>query len=231
MRIAVVGLGRMGRAILAVAEQRGHEVVAAIGREDNPGGTALTRERLGAAEVVFEFTRPDAAPPNLERLAVLGARVVTGTTGWQPELPRVTRMFEGGGGLLHATNFSIGMLLTRHAARTLARLLRRFPDYDAVLHETHHARKLDAPSGSALTLQADLRAADPDRPYPITATRVGSAPGTHELLVDGPRETVALVHTVRDRAVFAEGAVAAGEWLRGRTGVFTFDDVITGGPA
>lgn len=232
MRIAVVGLGRMGRAVVAEASQRGHEVVATVGRDGNADGTALTLERLAGADVVFEFTRPDAAPGNLARLARLGQRVVTGTTGWTAELPRLSRMVEeSGGALLHAANFSIGMHLTRHAARTLARLLRHLPDYDAALRETHHRKKLDAPSGSALVLQADLREIDPSRPWPIASLRVGAVPGTHELVVDGSRESITLTHTVRDRAVFAEGALVAGEWLRTRSGVFTFDDVITGGSA
>lgn len=232
MRIAVVGLGRMGRAVVAEARQRGHDVVAAIGRDGNADGAALTREGLAGAEVVFEFTRPDAAPGNLARLARLGQRVVTGTTGWASELPAIARMVEeSDGALLHAANFSIGMHLTRHAARILARLLRHLPDYDAAIRETHHRKKLDAPSGSALVLQADLREIDPSRPWPIASLRVGAVPGTHELVVDGPRESITLAHTVRDRAAFAEGALVAGEWLRTRSGVFTFDDVITGGTA
>lgn len=232
MRIAVVGLGRMGRAVVAEASQRGHEVVATVGRDGNADGAALTLERLAGADVVFEFTRPDAAPANLARLARLGQRVVTGTTGWSAELPRISRMVEESrGALLHATNFSIGMHLTRHAARTLARLLRHLPDHDAALRETHHRKKLDAPSGSALLMQAELREIDPSRPWPIASLRVGAVPGTHELVVDGPRESITLTHTVRDRAVFAEGALVAGEWLRTRSGVFTFDDVLTGGSA
>jgi 4-hydroxy-tetrahydrodipicolinate reductase len=232
MRVAVVGLGRMGRSVLAAAERRGHEVVLAIGREGNEGGAALTPERLTGLDVAFEFTGPDSAAANLTRMALPGLAVVTGTTGWTTELPRLAELYRRrGSALLHAANFSIGMHLTRHAARTLARLLHRFPDYDAALRDIHHARKLDAPSGTALALQADCRAADPGRPWPIASERIGTVPGTHALIVDGPGESITLTHTVRDRAVFAEGAVVAGEWLAGRTGVHTFEDVITGGPA
>lgn len=230
MRVAIVGLGRMGGEIASEAERRGHVVVARVGRDRNGNGSGLTRDALAGAEVVFEFTRPDAAPGNLERLAALGATVVCGTTGWDGELPRISALVRASAGaLLHATNFSIGMHLTRHAARALAELLPRFPDFDTAIHETHHNRKLDSPSGTARTLQADLKAADPTREHPITSTRVGSVPGTHSLVIDGERETIELTHTARDRSIFATGAVVAGEWLRGRRGVFTFDDLFRGG--
>lgn len=230
MRIAVVGLGRMGREVALEAERRGHAVVARIGREGNAGGAGLSPAALGGAEVVLEFTRPDAAPGNLVALARLGATVVTGTTGWSDQLPKVAEaVARGGGALLHASNFSIGIHLMRHAARTLARLLPRFPELDAALHETHHRRKLDRPSGTALTLQADLRAADPGRDYPIDSTRLGHVPGTHALAIDGERESLELIHTARDRGVFAQGALTAAEWVRGRRGVYTFDDLFLGG--
>jgi 4-hydroxy-tetrahydrodipicolinate reductase len=230
MRVAVVGLGRMGHEIAREAERRGHSIVARLGRDRNENGGGLTRDALAAAEVVFEFTRPDAVAGNLERLAALGATVVCGTTGWDGELPRISALVSAGSGaLLHATNFSIGMHLTRHAARALAALLPRFPEFDTAIHETHHRKKLDSPSGTAQTLQADLRAADPGRAHPITSTRVGSVPGTHALVIDGEHETIELTHTARDRSIFAIGAVVAGEWLRGRRGVFTFDDLFRGG--
>jgi 4-hydroxy-tetrahydrodipicolinate reductase len=228
MRVAMVGMGRMGTAVVREAERRGHAVVATIGHADNPDGAAL--DRLAGVDVVFEFTRPDAATANLERLLRSGHRVVTGTTGWTTELPRLSELVHRhGGALLHAANFSLGMHVARLAARELARLLAGLSGFDAAIRETHHRQKLDAPSGTALALQADLRAADPSREYPIASERVGHVPGTHTLLVDGEHETITLTHTARNRAVFAAGAVVAGEWLAGRHGVFTFDHVITGG--
>jgi 4-hydroxy-tetrahydrodipicolinate reductase len=233
MRVAIVGPGRMGAAIRREAERRGHPVVATIGREENPTGDGITRERLAGAEVVFEFTRPDAAVTNLERLMRLGQTVVTGTTGWTADLPRLARLAqEHHAALLHAANFSIGVQVLRHAAGAAAALLRGRPEFDAALREQHHRRKLDAPSGTALALQAELRAADPSREFPITSQRLGWAPGTHEVVIDAEYETITLSHVVRDRAVFAAGAVLAGEWLAGRRGggggVFTFDQVLTG---
>lgn len=232
MRIAIVGTGRMGQAVAAEALARGHEVVTRIGRAENPNGTGLTPERLAAAQVVIEFTRPEAAVPNLERLLGLGLPVVTGTTGWTTELSRVTELVRStNAALLHAPNFSLGLQLLLEAARTLGARLAARPEFDAALFEQHHRRKVDAPSGTALAIQAALRAADPGRPYPITSERLGWVPGTHGLTADAEFETVTLTHTVRDRRTFAQGAVTAAEWLVGRRGVYTFQDVIRGADA
>ena len=232
MRIAIVGTGRMGQAVASEAAGRGHEVVARIGRADNPNGTGLTRERLRAADVVVEFTRPDTAVTNLERLIELGLPVVTGTTGWLSELPRLTTLVQStGGALLHAANFSLGLQLLLEAARALGARLADRPELDAALFEQHHRKKVDAPSGTALAIQAALKSVDPGREYPITSQRLGWIPGTHGLSIDGEYETISLVQTVRDRRVFAAGAVTAAEWLPGRRGVFTFQHVIGGADA
>ena len=186
MRIAIVGTGRMGRAVAAEATARGHEIVTRLGRTENPNGTGLTRERLAAAQAVIEFTRPDTVVTNLERLIELGIPVVTGTTGWGAELPRLTSLAQSqGGALLHAANFSLGLQLLLEAARTLGARLASRPELDASLFEQHHRKKLDAPSGTALAIQAELRAADPGREYPITSERLGWIPGTHRLAIDG----------------------------------------------
>ncbi len=232
MRIAIVGTGRMGQAVATEAAARGHEVVARIGRTDNPNGTGLTRERLAAAEVIVEFTRPDTVVANLERLIGLGIPVVTGTTGWGADLPRLTSLAQSQGGtLLHAANFSLGLQLLLEAARTLGARLANRPELDAGLFEQHHRKKVDAPSGTALAIQAALRGVDPGRAYPITSERLGWIPGTHRLSIDGEFETLTLTHAVRDRRVFAAGAVTAAEWLVGRRGVFTFQDVLRGADA
>lgn len=235
MRVALIGTGKMGRAIARVAVTRGHQVVAELGRGDNPGGSGITPERLGHPDVVFEFTTPDAAPANLLALARHRLPTVTGTTGWTDRLPEIAQAVErAGGALLHAANFSIGLHLFLTAARCLADAARTRPEFDAAIVETHHTAKRDAPSGTALRLQSALHDADPSRAFPITSLRLGAVPGTHRLAYDGPFESVDLVHTVRDRAVFADGAVRAGEWLQGggegrRRGVFTFDDMLRGG--
>ncbi|MFL5515090.1 MAG: 4-hydroxy-tetrahydrodipicolinate reductase [Gemmatimonadales bacterium] len=230
MRIVIVGNGRMGRAVAALAEQRGHTIHDMVASGENTGGAALTPARLAGADVALEFTRPDAAPANLERLVDAGIPTVAGTTGWSAELPRIARLVEGrGGALLHAANFSVGVHLFLRAARDLARRFAGHPEFDAFILEEHHAAKLDAPSGTARVLQDGLRQSDPARPFPITSVRAGAIPGIHSVSYDGAYETVSLSHVARSREGFAAGALAAAEWLPGRPGVHTFEDMLFGG--
>lgn len=229
MQIAIVGDGRMGRAVAELARERGHGV-RVIGREENAGGAALTRERLSGVDVAIEFTRPDAAVGNLERLIEAGIPAVTGTTGWSAELPRIEQLVRTrGGALLHAANFSVGVHLFFRAARELAALFAGRPGFEAFILEEHHAAKRDAPSGTAAVLRAKVREADPAREVPITSVRAGSIPGTHVLTYDGAYETVTLSHVARSRAVFAAGALAAAEWLPGHPGVHGFEAMLFGG--
>jgi 4-hydroxy-tetrahydrodipicolinate reductase len=155
---------------------------------------------------------------------------VTGTTGWTAELPRIERLVRSGGGaLLHASNFSVGVHLFLRAARELAARFAARAEYDAFILEEHHAAKRDAPSGTAAALRAKAREADPAREFPITSVRAGSIPGTHVLTYDAPDETVSLSHVARSRRGFAVGALAAAEWLPGRPGVHTFESMLFGG--
>ncbi len=230
MRLAIVGDGRMGQAVAALAVERGHVVHAVIGRRDNPNGEALTRERLAGVDVAIEFTRPDAVVTNLQRLIEAGIPTVTGTTGWSDELPRISGLVaERRGALLHAANFSVAMQLFLRTARDLATRFATHPDFDAFILEEHHAAKVDAPSGTAAELRARLRDADPGRNYPITSVRAGSIPGTHTVTYDGPHDTVTLRHLARSRRGFAAGALAAAEWLPGRIGVYDFEAMLFGG--
>lgn len=229
MRIVIVGSGRMGRAVAALAERRGHRVHALIGRAGNEAGEALTAERLRGADVAVEFTRPEAAPANVTRLLEAGVPVVSGTTGWERRMPEVAALAERtGGALLHAANFSVGVHLFLRAARHVARELAGRSEFDAFILEEHHAAKRDAPSGTAKVLHGVLAAADPAREFPITSIRAGATPGTHMLAYDGEHERIALRHVARSRDGFAAGALAAAEWLPGRRGVYTFDDVLFG---
>ena len=230
MRLAIIGHGRMGRAVAELAEERGHAVHCRIGREENAGGAALTRERLAGVDVAIEFTRPDAVVTNLERLIEIGVPIVTGTTGWSAELPRIRKLVESrGGALLHAANFSVGVHLFLRAARDLAARFAGRVGFESFILEEHHAAKRDAPSGTAAALRAGVRQADPGREFPITSVRAGAIPGTHVLTYDGPYETVTLSHVARSRRGFAAGAVAAAEWLSGRPGVQDFETMLFGG--
>ena len=229
MRIAVVGHGRMGRAVAALALERGHSIHAVISSSDNDRGQALTRGRLESVDVAFEFTRPEAAAGNIEKLIRLGIPVVAGTTGWHDALPRITKLVhEYGSALLHAANFSVGVHLFLRTAGELARNFSARPEFAASITEEHHAGKLDAPSGTALLLQRRLAASDPRRQFPITSIREGHLPGTHTVDYAGPHETITLSHVARDRQAFTAGALMAAEWLAGKTGVFTFDDLLFG---
>lgn len=227
-RLAIVGPGRMGRAVAAVARERGHAVAAELRAGE------LTPAAVAAADVAIEFTTPDAAPDNLVRLAELGTPTVCGTTGWYDRLDEVRASFERHrGALIYAPNFSLGVQLLMRLARAAGRLAAARPEFDAWIVETHHRHKQDAPSGTARALRDALRAVDPARPYPVTSVRGGEVPGTHAVHFDAAGESLALTHTARDRSIFARGAVAAAEWLLAepRAGVFEFDRVILGGEA
>jgi 4-hydroxy-tetrahydrodipicolinate reductase len=229
MRVAIVGHGKMGKAVAALAQERGHTIHTVVTRIENADGRALTRERMAGADVAIEFTRPDAAVVNLERLIALDIPTVTGTTGWTEELPRVALLVqERSGALLHAANFSVGVHLFFRAAQDLARCFRGRPEFTVSIHEEHHKTKLDTPSGTALLLQRQLWAEEPGRKFPITSLRAGDTPGTHTLTYEGQHETIALRHISRSRQAFAAGAVAAAEWLPSHTGVFTFEEMLFG---
>jgi 4-hydroxy-tetrahydrodipicolinate reductase len=229
MRIVIVGGGRMGQAVARLAAERGHVVHSVVEAAENADGRALTAERLAGAEVAVEFTRPEAAARNLERLIEAGVPTVSGTTGWDDALPRIRQLVtRRNGALLYGANFSLGVHLFLRAAHDLARGLAGQPAFDAFVLEEHHAAKLDAPSGTARLLQARLKDADAARPFPITSIRAGATPGTHLVAYDGPYERLTLVHEARSRDGFAAGAVAAAEWLPGRPGVHTVEDMLFG---
>ena len=227
--IALVGMGKMGRALAALAPERGFRVVAELdpARADYAG---ITRESLRGAQVAIEFTTPDAAPANARACAAAGCPVVVGTTGWYDQLPAVAAEVErAGGAILTAPNFSIGVAVFDRVVAEAARLFAQLDGFDAHLVETHHAAKKDAPSGTAGAL-AKTASAALGRAIPVTSIRTGHVPGTHEVVFDAPFEQVRLVHEARDRRVFAEGALVAARWLVGRRGAFTMADVLSGNP-
>lgn len=226
LRIALIGMGKMGRAIALLAPERGFTVVAEIDAANASEGL-VTRATLGDAEVAIEFTVPGAAPANIRACVAAGCPVVVGTTGWYDQLPTVRAEVERAhGALLTAPNFSVGVAIFDRVVAEAARLFGVVPGFDAHLIETHHNEKKDAPSGTAASLARTAEAAL-GRPIPITSVRVGSVPGTHELVFDAPFEQVRLVHEARDRRVFAEGALVAARWLVGRTGVYGMQDVLS----
>jgi len=228
LRLAIIGMGKMGRAVAALAPERGFEVVATIGGRDNPAGSGLSPATLRGAEVAIEFTDPEAAPTNVETCVDLGVPIVCGTTGWYDQLEAVASdVRRNDGALLYAPNFSVGVAVFLAAVERAARAVAAAGGFDAHVVETHHAAKKDAPSGTALVLAREAAAAL-GRDVPITSVRTGSVPGTHEVIFDGAFEQIRLEHLARDRRVFADGALRAAAWLVGRRGVFTMKDVLAG---
>lgn len=215
----------MGREIEASAASRGHDVVWRLGSKENPEAKGLSPERLSQADVVFEFTTPASAVANLLALAHGGSRAVCGTTGWSRDLPRVTEAFvRGGGALVHAANFSVGV---RHFFELATRAARLYSPagYAAYMVEEHHVEKRDAPSGTARTV-GTIYDMETGKPLPITSVRAGTIPGTHRLVFESPEDEIELVHRARSRAGFAKGAVWAGERIAGKTGVYEFGELL-----
>ena len=223
MKIALLGYGKMGRYIDRLATAAGEEVVLRI---DADNRDRVTRKELQLAEVVIEFSRPDAAVTNIEWVLDAGVPIVVGTTGWSGQLDEITARVESThGSLFWASNFSIGVNIFFAAARQLAAALQQQPNYTATIEETHHTEKLDAPSGTALTLMEEVRAASV-YDASITSYREPDVPGTHLLRFHSPIDTLELIHTAHSREGFARGALAAARWLPGRRGVYTMHDLL-----
>lgn len=223
LRLALVGHGKMGRAVETLAREQGVSLVAILGT-----GDTISRETLGAAQVAVEFTTPKAAPANIRACLAAGCPVVSGTTGWYDEMDAVRAdVARHDGALLCAANFSVGVhIMLRLAA--LAGSLVAAAGLDAHIVETHHAAKRDAPSGTAKLL-ARATGDALGRDVPVTSVRTGSVPGTHELIFDGAWEQLRIEHVARDRRVFADGALVASRWIVGKRGVFTMRDVLGAG--
>ena len=225
-RIAIIGDGKMGQAIRDIAIAKRWTVTAVIGEKESRNGAAINAQLLGNPEVAVEFTQPDAAVANISAALRAGVPVVAGTTGWYDSLPEVTRIAkETGTALLWSPNFSLGVNVMIELARYAGTLMRALEDFDAHIVETHHNKKKDAPSGTAIAI-AKAAGEGVGRQVPTTSIRTGSVPGTHELIFDGAFEQLSLSHLARDRRVFAEGALKAADWLVGREGVFTMRDVL-----
>jgi 4-hydroxy-tetrahydrodipicolinate reductase len=226
VRLLLVGHGKMGRLIEKLAPEHGCEI-AGIAEVDRPIAELVAR--AGHVDVAVDFSQPNAVLGNLRELASRRISVVLGTTGWAAE-ERELRALAGtaGIGVLAAANFSLGMHVFALVVEEAARRFGALHGVGAWIHEAHHAAKVDAPSGTALMLRRVIEDAGYGRPLDVSSTRAGYFPGTHEVGFDAVAETVTLTHTVRDRAVFAHGALEAAKWLKGRQGWFTMRDMISG---
>lgn len=225
MRVALFGHGRMGRLVGVHAAEHGGEVVAVLtSRSADAEWDAAAAAR---ADVVIDFATGEALQANLERLCGLVPTIVIGSTGWAPfESEARAIVARHGTGAVVASNFSVGAYLLEAAIRAVSASVEGLSDYEAFLHEAHHSKKRDAPSGTALLLLDAMRQAGLTRHVDVSSTRAGHIPGTHTVGFDGPAETVTLTHTVRDRATFAHGALRAAQWAQGRQGWFTMRHVL-----
>ena len=225
--LAIVGYGKMGRLIERLAPEYGFEVKAKFSGQENAGANALTSETLAGVDVAVEFTRPDAATANLQRLAEAGVAMVCGTTGWYSELERLKKaVIENGSGLVWGANFSVGLNLFREVVAEAARRFAREESYGAWGWEIHHAAKKDAPSGTLLALAEEMKRNGYAREISLSANRAGAVPGTHEIGFDSMEDTITIRHTARGREGFARGALRAARWVIGKKGVHEFREIL-----
>lgn len=227
----------MGHAIERVALERGHQIVLKITSSNR---NEFTSENLAKADVAIEFTSPEAAPVNVELCLNSGTSVVCGTTGWNDQLERANSLAtQNEAAFLQASNFSIGVNIFFEVNKLLAKLLEKQQAYKVSLQEVHHLQKKDKPSGTAITLAEQIIAqvsrlnawklsefADSEYVLPITALREESVPGTHSISWKSAEDTIEIVHTAHNRDGFALGAVLAAEFIKGKKGVFTMQDVL-----
>jgi 4-hydroxy-tetrahydrodipicolinate reductase len=220
MLFLVLGKGKTGSLVAQVARERGHGV-RALDITENQHASALTAPTLAGVDAVIDFTAPEAAVENIRAVLALGSRIVVGTTGWYAHLEEMKSLAQKRGALLYGTNFSIGVQKLFRLTASLAQL----DGYTFSISETHHVTKLDAPSGTAITLQQIVEAARPGAKVEITSHRVGDAKGEHIVRAAGPDDILELKHDANSRRGFALGAVRAAEWLAGKSGAWEFREI------
>ena len=224
-RILLVGYGRMGRMVESLGGDYGCTIAGIV--DPTIGTEGVDSDRWQGVDVAVDFSSPAAVMSNVPVLARRGINIVVGTTGWSGSEDTLRKVIaDAGAGVVAAPNFSTGVVLFESIVAHAARLFFAQRDFGAFLHEAHHAAKKDAPSGTALLLRKTMEASGFTRPIDVTATRAGQIPGTHTVGFDGPAETVTLTHTVRDRSTFARGALVAAQWVKGKRGWFTMQDVL-----
>ena len=230
MKIALLGYGRMGKEIEAIAISRLHTITL-------KASSSSEKLNLNDVDIAIDFSIPDAAVSNITQCIEQGVPVVSGTTGWLDEYDAIVALCnQKKGSFIYASNFSLGVNLFFELNKQLAKLVQPFPDYKVTIEEIHHTKKLDAPSGTAISLAntiieqskyKDWTLDDPkDTTIPIVAKRIEKVPGTHSIHYDSDIDSIEIKHTAHNRKGFALGAVIAAEWLIGKTGIFTMKDVL-----
>ena len=221
MKIALIGYGKMGHIIESIAIERGHEIVCIIDKDNTEDFHSAA---FASADVAIEFTTPQTAEANVLRAWAVGVPVVSGTTGWNIEATRLEAIRQKAG-LMWSSNYSIGVNLLFALNKQLAKFMEAYPNYTPHMTEVHHIHKLDAPSGTAKTLQEAigeerLPVAD------IESIREGEVPGIHTITWDSEVDTITISHSAKSRKGFALGAVIAAEWMKGKTSWHEFSEVI-----
>ena len=231
MKIAILGYGRMGKAIESIAKSRGHEIVSIIDK-DNP------KDSLNGAEVAINFSVPSAAVANITYALNRGVAVVCGTTGWLENRADIESLCATKkGAFLYASNFSLGVNIFFAINYKLAQIMGKYKQYDASLTEIHHTQKLDTPSGTAITLAEGilphidknswaLERQAKGMDLPIKAERLPDVPGTHTVDYTSKTDKISIKHVSHNRDGFALGAIVASEWVIGKSGIFTMKDVL-----
>lgn len=236
MKIALIGYGKMGKTIETLGKSLGHSFPLIID-ENNPGD--LNAESIRDLDAAIEFTVPTAAPENISICLKLGLPVVSGTTGWNSRLPEIENLCEETEGcLFHASNFSIGVNILFALNRQLARIMDRFPAYRVSMEEVHHIHKLDAPSGTAISLAEQiidessrldgwkLQGTPEGDKLLIQAVREGEVKGRHTITYESELDCISLSHDAKSREAFAAGALLAAEFVNGKKGVFGMTDLL-----
>lgn len=229
MRLALFGHGGMGTLVEARARDAGHEVGTIFTDRDAGRPVADVARALAGADAAVDFSVGSAVPDHVRACVVAGVPLVEGTTGWQAQLDEIREAVERGkGALVYGANFSVGVNLFYRIVTAAARELARDPTYAPFLEEAHHARKKDAPSGTALKLRDVVARHYGGREIAVTSTRAGHIPGTHRVGFDGLADQITLTHEARTREGFAAGALLAARWITAarRNGVFEFAEVL-----
>lgn len=230
MNIALLGYGKMGKVIEGIALERGHRIVLKTTSKDSEFS-------LINVDVAIDFSIPTSAIKNISNCLNNGTSIISGTTGWLDRYEDMVALCnEKNGTFLYASNFSLGVNIFFELNRTLSKLMERLPEYKVSLEEIHHTQKVDAPSGTAISLantiieNSDYTSWTLDSPKSneigITAKRLENVPGTHEITYDSKVDSIQIKHTAHSREGFALGAVIAAEWIHGKKGVFTMKDVL-----
>lgn len=236
MKIAIIGYGRMGKSIEALAKEAGHEVVQIFGGKNI---SEFTVENLRKADVAIDFSLPDTAYTNIVTCIEAGIPIVSGTTGWLDKFEDAKSFCtKNKGAFLYASNFSIGVNIFMELNERLAVLMNSQPAYDITMTEIHHTRKLDAPSGTAITLAEGIierverksghtiEQSKDKTVIPIEAIREGDVPGTHIVRYKSDTDSLEIKHEAHNRTGFAKGAILAAEWLIGKEGIFSMRDLL-----